>query len=126
MVPRSIRNSSANRRTVGTQIRNRTRCFHKRTHGSCLTKFFPVPDRDGRVSMCSHDWRLTHLIIGLIPIRDTIIFCPVERYASSITFASNHEFLYVYSPALVDGLRKERNAYSPERSRYFRIDKAIH
>jgi RimJ/RimL family protein N-acetyltransferase len=55
-----------------------------------------------------------------------IIFCPVERYASSITFASNHEFRYVCSPALVDGLRKERNAYPPERSRYFRIDKAVH
>src|SRR5262245_37605831 len=36
--PRSIRNSSVNRHAVGTQIRNRTRCFPRRTRGSCLTK----------------------------------------------------------------------------------------
>src|SRR5262249_22234795 len=44
--PRSIRNSSVNRHAVGSQIRNRTRCFHMRARGSYLAqenrgKIFP-------------------------------------------------------------------------------------
>src|SRR5262245_29841010 len=99
-----------------------------RRHGAARTRFAQASECRSSCDLLSVlvNRKFNRAMVQSAMTTFKIIFCSVERDASSITFASNHEFRYVCSPALVDGLRKERNAYSPERSRCFRIDKAIH